>query len=74
MGDLNLLRISWIGPVPVVFASQESRFFELFTLNCLKQWVLHPTFIRPDNVLDLVWTSEADKVSAIKAPVFSLQI
>ena len=65
MGDFNLPRISWTGPVPVASASLEARFVELFALNGLKQWILQPTFIRSDNVLDLVLTSEEDRVSDI---------
>ena len=32
-------------------------------MNGLKQWVLQPTFIISDNILDLILTSEDDRVS-----------
>ena len=65
MRDFNLPSIDWSRAVPVAFSSLEARFVEIFALNGLNQWVCEPTFLRSDNILDLVLTSEGDRVSEV---------
>ena len=65
LGDFNLPSIDWglrVGDPPNAGCIRDARFLECFTALGLTQWVLEPTFVDSGNILDLVLTSEEDRV------------
>ena len=63
LGDFNLPNLDWTSSNPSLLASPMERdFHSTFTSLGLHQWVLDPTFPRSGNILDLVLTSEPDRV------------
>ena len=64
MGDFNLPSIGWCDLVPVA-TSLSQLFLDMFVSLGLTQWVTFPTFISSGNILDLVFTSEYDRISYI---------
>ena len=64
LGDFNLPGICWSGDSfpPCPCPPLQRNFFDLFTLLGLTQWVKSPTFIYSDNILDLVLTTEGDRI------------
>ena len=65
LGDFNLPNIDWTGESPVTRSHLEGRFVEFFVLAGLTQWVHEPTFLRSSNILDLVLTTELDRLNNI---------
>ena len=65
MGDLNLPSIGWCDLVPVATSSLSQLFLDMFVSFGLTQWVTFPIFISSGNILDLVFTSEYDRISYI---------
>lgn len=67
LGDFNLPSIHWDSAVcDVGVSTVDSLFLDLFNTLGLFQWVLEPTFIRSGNTLDLVLTSESDRVISLE--------
>ena len=63
MGDFNLPNVRWNNTEPVQNISPtESLFFNLFCTLGFTQLVLEPTFIPSGNILDLVLTTDEDRV------------
>ena len=65
MGDFNLPSISWCDDVPIASSSLSQLFLEMFVSLGLSQWVTFPTFLPSGNILDLVFTSEDDRISEV---------
>ena len=67
LGDFNLPNIEWTSqkipsnPIPPL----DSRFLDVFTSCGLVQWVLVPTFPSSGNTLDLLLTTEKDRVGNV---------
>ena len=64
-GDFNLPTIDWSSDIPVGHSTVVNRFLDIFTLLGLTQWINVPTFVRSDNILDLVFTTDADRISYV---------
>lgn len=63
LGDFNLPSIVWKpSTVPVAVSRIDLLFLDIFSELGLYQWVCFPTMTRSDNVLDLVLTSQSDRV------------
>ena len=63
MGDFNLPSICWNNAGQTRFGSQTYReFYARLTSLGLSQWVHEPTFLYSDNILDLVLTTDVDRV------------
>ena len=54
VGDFNLPNIDWSSEVPCTNSTPDGRFLDLFTSLGLSQWVKIPTFLRSNNILDLI--------------------
>ena len=68
LGDLNLPGIQWSqsGCLPVgSYLPLETKFMDVFESKGLVQWVSEPTFPRSGNTLDLVLTSEWDRIGSV---------
>ncbi|XP_050723119.1 uncharacterized protein LOC127001915 [Eriocheir sinensis] len=66
MGDFNLPSISWNDVVPDHNTTAcDTMFLNLFQTLGLHQWVLEPTFIKLGNILDLILTTEDDRIQDI---------
>lgn len=66
LGDFNLPTISWNQLVIDQHISPaDSLFLDMFNTLGLQQWVNEPTYLRSDNILDLVLTSETDRVISV---------
>lgn len=66
MDDFNLLSISWNDVVSDQnITACDAMFLEIFYTLGHHQWVLEPTFIRSDNILDLIFTTEPDCIQQI---------
>ena len=64
LGDFNLPSIKWNSSSPDSQASRLDRlFFDHFTVLGLKQYVTEPTFISSSNILDLVLSTESDRIT-----------
>ena len=70
MGDFNLPNINWCGNAGETSSCPplEKQFLDVFDLLGLKQWVREPTFPRSSNILDLILTSDTDRVGQISVP------
>ena len=67
-GDLNLPTLDWSSDNPSGASSpMERNFFDLFNSLGLTQWVTEPTYPRSGNILDLVLTSESDRIGQLQA-------
>ena len=69
MGDFNLPRLDWRHGAPnsTTGCSQtEVMFLDAFDSLGLIQWVTQPTYPRSGNTLDLVLTSESDRIGCIE--------
>ena len=64
IGDFNLPSLTWLsGSTSHSYSSStNSLFLDCFTSLGLTQWTEEPTNIRANNILDLVLTSETDRV------------
>lgn len=66
VGDFNLPSIDWSPSITVPYPStQDKAFLDAFDLLGLTQWVTEPTYPRSGNILDIVLTSEPDRVGDI---------
>ena len=66
VGDLNLPTINWVHDDQAVGCSALDRvFLEVFLSLGLTQWVREPTFPRSGNILDIVLTTEPDRVGTL---------
>ena len=64
LGDFNLPSISWRSQQPCGMASvADGMFLDMFSTLGLTQWISEGTFPRSGNVLDLILTSEQDRIS-----------
>ena len=67
LGDFNLLSLDWSSDNVAggYVHPRELLFFDRFSLLGLCQWVRKGTFVNSNNILDLVLTTEADRVGDI---------
>ena len=67
VGDFNLPTLSWNALSDPVLPStpRDLAFLNCFNVLGLLQWVLEPTFPRSGNILDLVLTTENDRVGDV---------
>lgn len=65
LGDFNLPTIDWSADIPVARSLLDSLFLSSFTGVGLKQWVTGPTFPSSESTLDLVFTSELDRLNSL---------
>ena len=67
LGDFNLPSLKWQQDDVVGYISPVDRaFLECFVAEGLTQWVLEPTFVPSGNILDLIFTSEGDRVGSVE--------
>ncbi len=65
MGDFNLPTIKWGSDIMCHgLAVVDRQFYNCFTTLGLVQWIYLPTFVPSGNILDLILTSEHDKIGA----------
>ena len=66
LGDFNLPSISWSNLQPCGPSSAtDIKFLDMFSTLGLTQWISECTFPRSGNVLDLILTSEHDRISTV---------
>ena len=65
MGDFNLPTLKWDGDI-FRSSSSDLRFLDCFTNLGLTQWVKQPTFLSSGNILDIVLTSEEDRIDNVE--------
>ncbi len=66
MGDFNLPSVSWNDVAPYENDSaSDSMFLDLFHILGLHQCVLEPTFISFGNILDLILTTDPDRIQQV---------
>ena len=65
LGDFNLPSISWGDERTVSPSAADGAFLDMFNTIGLTQWVSEPTFPRSSNVLDLILTSEEDRIGRV---------
>ena len=61
-GDLNLPTIDWCADPSCATGPTDCQFLDTFSSLGLTQWVCEPTFPRSGNILDLILTSEPDRI------------
>lgn len=68
LGDFNLPSLTWTLPRhdDARISATDSSFLDCFDSLGLSQWVCEPTFPRSGNILDLLLTTEPDRVGSIK--------
>ena len=66
LGDFNLPNVRWGETTTSHTLSFETTFLDTFDSLGLTQWVSEPTFPRSGNILDIVLSSEHDRISAIE--------
>ncbi len=67
MGDFNLPSVAWGKDlVACGLTARDSNFYNCFISLGLTQWVTEPTFITSGNILDLILTSEDDRVGEVQ--------
>ena len=72
LGDFNIPSIDWTCDPPSSSSSVASDFLDLISSLGLTQWVKNSTMLRSNNILDLIFTSEVDRIDSIDfAPPFS---
>ena len=66
LGDFNLPSIKW-GADDIISLVQpnDALFFNCFTSLGLTQWIKEPTFLPSGNILDLILTSESDRIGSL---------
>ena len=70
LGDLTLPNIQWceagsLPPPTGTLSSMERSFLDTFESAGLMQWVLEPTFSRSGDILDIVLTTEHDRIGNV---------
>ena len=71
IGDFNLPSLDWLNPQMLRSASStDSMFINVFDALGLTQWITAPTFPRSNNTLDLLLTTDPDRIGStdVKAP------
>lgn len=63
VGDFKLPSIDWSSEIPCAISAVDINFPDLFTSLGLSQWVKQPTFLCSDHILDLIFTTEHDRIS-----------
>jgi hypothetical protein len=69
LGDFNLPTVDWgseVGCVPRGMGVRDGLFLDCFSSLGLVQWVFEPTFVDSGNILDLVLTSEDDRIDSVQ--------
>ena len=66
LGDFNLPSINWLPDPPTASNATDHSFLDAFSSLGLHQWVREPTFPRSGNILDLVLTSESDRIGQVE--------
>ena len=68
LGDFNLPMISWHHNehLSASYPPVHQLFMDCFISLGLHQWVLSPTFVHSGNILDLVLTTESDRVGDVR--------
>ena len=68
MGDFNLPALAWDKPelLAMSYPPLQQFFLDCFTSLGLNQWVTSPTFVQSGNILDLILTSEEDRVGDVE--------
>ena len=66
MGDFNLPSLRWGDGDGGCASPVDRQFYDAFLSLGLTQWVSKPTYIRSDNVLDLVFTTSDDRVLSLE--------
>lgn len=67
VGDFNLPNVRWVSQYMTTGMTQtEQAFIDMFDSLGLTQWVDEPTYPRSGNILDLVLTSEHDRMGGLK--------
>ena len=68
MGDFNLPTLYWDHLFQTLGATSlaDNRFIDLFITLGLTQWITEPTFPRSGNILDLILTTEHDRVGEVR--------
>ena len=66
VGDFNLPSIDWHTNPPKSSSAMDASFLDCFNSLGLTQWVHEPTYPRSGNILDLVLTSESDRIGLVK--------
>ena len=67
LGDFNLPTLSWETADPILHASSFDRqAYKVFMSIGLTQWVTEPTFPRSNNILDLILSTEDDRVGSVQ--------
>lgn len=67
LGDFNLSSIHWERDlVSFGLSLRDRQFYDCFNILGLTQWVTEPTFLPSGNILDLILTSESDRVGEIR--------
>ena len=65
-GDFNLPTIDWsLDLIDGYIRPVDTQFLDCFSSLGLLQWVKEPTFLLSDNILDLLLTSEEDRVGGV---------
>ena len=67
IGDFNLPTIKWSSELQLSrsMSSSDSRFLDAFNALGLTQWIVESTFPRSGNILDLILTTETDRISEV---------
>ena len=67
LGDFNLPSLDWLSNGPTrTYPPLERSFLDVFDALGLHQWVLEPTYPSSGNILDLVLTSEDDRMGLVQ--------
>ena len=66
VGDFNLPSIDWCTSPPKSSSAIDASFLDCFNSLGLTQWVHEPTYPHSGNILDLVLTSEPDRIGLTK--------
>ena len=69
MGDFNLPSINWSHsyPLSLEYDPLTTLFTNCFNQLGLHQWIKVPTFTRSNNILDLVFTTEPDRIGDVRS-------
>ena len=66
VGDFNLPTVNWCTDPPRAASTTDCPFLDTFISLGLTQWVHESTYPRSGNILDLVLTSEPDRIGMIE--------
>ena len=67
LGDFNLPNLDWMcSDAPATCSTVERNFLNLFNVLGLTQWINQPTFPRSGNILDLILTTEPDRLGHVE--------